>query len=164
MSDVVNVVPHAIGELGGAIQSVVGLSRHSRLRAQIRDTLVLYSAAKEHDELTDAQAALARVITLQTAELLAGLDPSRAGQRDWGGAIVGLVLTALIGTLAWAMWVPWDLRRWWWGWILIAVVVAVGLLLLAVSLSLLKKQPPKVVEPPPEETAPNDPAASAPEC
>src|SRR5450759_1477852 len=99
MSDLVNAVPHAIGELGGAIQSVVGLSRHSRLRAQIRDSLMLYSAAKLHDELHDAQGDLAGVITLQSAQLLADIDPSRAGRRDWSGAIVGFAITALVGAL-----------------------------------------------------------------
>jgi integral membrane sensor domain MASE1 len=145
MSDLMNAVPHAIGELGGAIQSVVGLSRHSRLRAQIRDSLSLYSAAKLHDELDDAQVDLARVITLQSAQLLADIDPSRAGRRDWSGAIVGFAFTALVGSLAWAMWVPWDLRRYWWGWILIVVTGGIGIVFFASAAALLKKQPPKVV-------------------
>jgi integral membrane sensor domain MASE1 len=143
MSDVVNAVPHAIGELGGAIQSVVGLSRHSRLRAQIRDSLSLYSAAKLHDELADAQVDLARVITLQSAQLLADIDPSRAGLRDWSGAIVGFAITAMVGALAWAMWVPWDLRRYWWGWILIVVTGGIGIVFLVSAAGLLRKQPPK---------------------
>ena len=143
MSDLVNAVPHAIGELGGAIQSVVGLSRHSRLRAQIRDSLVLYSAAKSHDELGEAQAALAQVITLQTAELLANIDPSRAGQRDWSGATVGFVLTALVGAVIWAMWFPWDLRRFWWGWVLLAIAALIGVVFFASAVGLLRKQPPQ---------------------
>jgi hypothetical protein len=146
MSDLVNAVPHAIGELGGAIQSVVGLSRHSRLRAQIRDSLLLYSAAKLHDELDDAQVDLARVITLQSAQLLADIDSSRsAGRRDWSGAIVGFAFTALVGALAWAMWVPWDLRRYWWGWILIVVTGGIGIVFFVSAAGLLKKQPPNVV-------------------
>jgi integral membrane sensor domain MASE1 len=143
MSDLANALPRAIGELGGAIQGFVGLTRQSRLRGQIRDSLTLYSAAKTYGDLEVAQADLARVITLQTAELLAAVDPSRARKRDWSGAIVGFVFTALIGGLAWAMWGPWDLRRFWWGWILILLTTAIGILFLGVALSLLKKQPPK---------------------
>lgn len=145
MSDLVSAVPHAIGELGGAIQSVVGLSRHSRLRAQIRDTLLLYSAAKSHEELATAQTALAQVITVQSAELLANVDPSRVGKRDWSGAIVGFVFTASIGALVWAMWFPWDLRRFWWGWILIGAATLVGIIFFVSAAGLLKKQPPKDV-------------------
>ena len=148
MSDFVNAFPRAIGELGGAVQSFLGLTRHSRLRAQIRDSLVLYSAAKAHSELHTAQADLARVITLQTAQLLAATDPSRARQRDWSGAIVGFVFTGFVGARAWVMWVPWHLQRNWWGWIPIIATVGVGFLFLAASIGLLRRQPPKeILEP-----------------
>ncbi|SRR6266550_4991581 len=145
MSDFVNAVPRAVGELGGAVQSFLGLTRHSRLRAQIRDSLALYSAAKAHSELHTAQADLARVIALQAAELLITVDPSRAGKRDWGGAIVGFVFTAFVGALAWVMWVPWHLQRNWWGWVPIIATVGIGLIFLAASFGLLKRQPPKEI-------------------
>ena len=148
MSEFVGAVPRAVGELGGAVQSFLGLTRHSRLRAQIRDSLALYSAAKAHSELQSAQADLAKVIALQSAELLIAVDPKRAGKRDWSGAIVGFVLTGFIGALAWAMFVPWHLQQNWWGWLPNIAILGIGLLLLLSSLSLLKRQPPKeIVEP-----------------
>jgi hypothetical protein len=136
-------VPQAIGEVAGAIRTSVDLTRHSRLRSQIRDTLALLAAAKEHPELEDARSDLVRVIILQSAQLWAELDPSRLGDRDWSGAIVGLVLTAGVGLFMWAMWQPWGLRAHWWGWLLLAVVALLGILFLFASLGLMRRQPRK---------------------
>jgi hypothetical protein len=116
----------SIGEFAGAIRELLGLTRHNRLRDQLRNSLELFALVQQHSkELPDASNALAEIVTLQATRLLAIVKPERARRWDWGEFVVGLVITAIA---LWGEWRLWSLQHSWWVWL---ALVALGVFLIA---------------------------------
>jgi hypothetical protein len=120
----------SVSEFAGAVRGFLGLTPHSRLREQLRDSLGLFVLAKQHPELTEATDDLVKVIKVQATRLLALVDPDRPRRWDWGTFAVGLTFTA---GLLWAEWTVWHHRNNWWGiplliftafWIVVFLIVS----------------------------------------
>lgn len=131
----------AVNEVIGAVRGVLGLSRQSRLREQIKETTELYGKVKEHDELKAAATDIARVVTSQAARLLEGAEPGSKRAWAWGPFAIGLVFTLLVGAATWGLYRLLD-RTGWWLWLGIVPLGLFSLLCLAASFSLLLEPKP----------------------
>jgi hypothetical protein len=114
----------SMGEINGMIRSMLGLTRHSRLRDQIRDTTELYELTVKHDGLADASSDLAQVINQQAKRLLE--RSSASGRRwNWASLIVCWVIAGLLSLGGYALSSHWGS---WWGTLLMIIDVFVGVL------------------------------------
>jgi len=127
-------LPGSITAFAGAIGGFLGLTRHNRLREQLRGSLDLLALAKQHSELTEATDDLVKVITVQARRLLAVVDPERPRRWDWGTFAVGIACT---GGVAWAEWILWGHRNNWWAIPLLLVVAVFLFAFLVVSFQAL---------------------------
>jgi hypothetical protein len=95
-------VSEAVGQLAGAVREVLGLTRHSRLRHQLDDTLDLYAKAKKEPELSEATALLALAIQEQSRQLLLSLLPRK--QLAWTAFLGASVVVAVAAAVDWVLW------------------------------------------------------------
>ena len=114
----------SLSDFAGALRGFVSLTRHGRLREQLRDCIGLFALAKEHPELQSATDDLVVIVTVLTARLRAVLEPERRRRWEWGTFFVGIGFTA--GT-AWVGVAIWPHRSSWWGvpalWVLASFIV-----------------------------------------
>ena len=118
----------SIGEIGGAIRAMLGLSRHSRVREQIRDTAELYNLTSTHEGLAAASENLAAVLTIQTKRLL-DIASDTGRQLNWASAIVAWAIALGLGYAAYVLWPHWG--TWWATPIFVLDVAAGGLMVIA---------------------------------
>jgi hypothetical protein len=141
------IVP-AVGDFAAAVRAFLGLTRHSRLREQLRETLDLYEKAVTRPELGKAAANLAAVIEIQSTVLLGVIArPATRRKWDWGGVAVGLAVTA---ATAWGLYHLAALRQYLWGWFVLLFVGFWATMFFFVSWSLLvgrDKAPTTQVQP-----------------
>jgi hypothetical protein len=113
-------VSASASEFAAGLRTALGLTRHGRLRGQLRDSLELFAKSKEHSELQKATEDLSHVINLEAGRLRSLVEPEKPPRKwDWGGATVGSVLAVLIAILEWRLVWP-HIAEWW------AVVLAIG--------------------------------------
>lgn len=112
----------SFSDVASAVRTFLGLSRRSRLREQLRDTLGLYVLAEGHDDLQKTREALVEIASLETSRLLVLVKDERARQWNWGAFVVGGMLAA-VGI--WGESALWPLRVNWWAWF---PLVALGFL------------------------------------
>jgi hypothetical protein len=124
----------AASEFAGAVRSVLGLSRHSRLREQIHDTIDLFEKAVGHEKLSRSTGHLSEVINFQTERLLALQTPGVPRAWAWGPFSVGIGFTAIIAVPGWF---TWRFVPHWWAWTIVVIDGLFVALFLAVSLALL---------------------------
>lgn len=87
-------ITDSVGELAGVVRSMFGLTRHNRLRDQLRDTIALYQLAAASENLEQSTSNLRQVVDLQTARLLAITSQNRR-KWAWGGSILALVIAGV---------------------------------------------------------------------
>lgn len=126
-------VSDSIGEIGGTIRAMLGLTTRNRLRDQIRDTVDLYERAAKHADLSEAAADLAQVISLETKRLLE-TSTSEGRTWNWASAIVAWVLAFACAFGVYALRTHWPS---WWAVLIIIVLGVLGLLLFLVGFTLL---------------------------
>lgn len=115
-----------------AVETMVGLSRGSRLRRSISANVDLYGRVRDHDDLRPAAFLLADLVIRQV-QLLSELGPGRGKtQRDPGAFVVGLSCTVLVALPA--LWLQGHLHQWW-GWPLIILDGLVAVLFLTSSVA-----------------------------
>ena len=90
-------VASAVGEFAGAVRGVLILSRPGRVRSHIRETLTLVDLMDGKNGLDPARTDLVRVVTIQSARLLALVDDDRPRSWDWGSALIAIVFAAFVG-------------------------------------------------------------------
>jgi hypothetical protein len=122
-----------LGSIGDAVRTAPTLTRHSRLRHQIRAALDLREKAlAQPEDLDGAIRDLTEIINFQTARLLAvtkGSSPLKPQWAAvWGGAITALICVAL-GFFFGIRNLPQ-----WWGWLIAIPSFAAALLFVLVSL------------------------------
>lgn len=125
-----------IGEISGVIRTMLGLTRHSRLREQIQGTVELYNLTSAHEDLSHASADLAELITLQTSRLLE-IASSTGRQWNWSSFIISWIFAGFFGWLAYLLWPHWGS---WWGALLFLLVTVVGGLLAIAGVGVLLQQ------------------------
>jgi hypothetical protein len=125
-----------IGEIGGVIRTMLGLTRHSRLRDQIRGTVELYELTAKYDELSGPSADLAAVLAQQTKRLLE-TSGSTGRQWNWPSFIVSWMIAGLFGFVAYVLDSHWGT---WWGILLMVVVGLAGGLFALAGLIVLFQQ------------------------
>jgi hypothetical protein len=121
-------------DIAGALRTFLGLTRHNRLREQLRDTLGLFSLAKEHAELGQVRDNLTEIATLQSQRLLALVKDDRKRQWNWGTFWVGFVFT---GLGVWGEFWLWSFHQNWWFWFPFVVLGFFDLVFVIVSLQAL---------------------------
>lgn len=112
---------------------MLGLTRHSRVRDQIRGTAELYALTVEYDGLADATSDLAQVITRQTHRLLE-LSSTTKRSWNWGALILSWAIAAGLGVGAYYLVPHWGS---WWGTVLLVIVGLIGGLFLIAGLGTL---------------------------
>ncbi len=122
-----------IGEIGGVIRTMLGLTRHSRLRDQIRGTIDLYELTSKHDALAAASSDLAEIITQQTSRLVE-TSSATGRQWNWGSFIVSWVIGAAFAVAAYYLAPNWGT---WWATLAIVVSGLAGSLFVLVGLIVL---------------------------
>src|SRR5438067_1607889 len=104
-------VSEAVGQFAGAVREVLGLTRHSRLRHQIDDTLDLFGKAKSHPELGQAAVFLGAAVQEQSRQLLVSILPGRRRKWNWSAFLGGLFVVAIAAGVDWLLW---QLSDHWW--------------------------------------------------
>jgi len=112
------------GELGGVICTMLGLTRHSRIRDQLKATVDLYEQVIKHEGLQKSSADLVQVISLQTQRLL---DSSTTVGRAWNWPAALLAWT-IGGGFATGVWQLSDAWGTWWATLIIIVLGLIGAL------------------------------------
>jgi hypothetical protein len=130
-----------IGEIGGVIRTMLGLTRHSRIRDQIRGTVELYEMTAKYEALSGASADLAQVISQQTNRLLE-TSTATGRQWNWSSFIVSWIVAALFGFFAYLLEPDWGT---WWGTLLIVIVGVPGALMVVAGLGVLLQQKSETV-------------------
>jgi hypothetical protein len=126
-----------IGEIGGVIRTMLGLSRHSRIRDQIRGTVELYDMTVRHEGLRKASGDLARVIEQQTGRLVEVAETSKRAW-NWAALIVAWIVAGAFGAGMYFLASDWGT---WWGTLLMLVFGLGGVLLFIAGLgTLLQKR------------------------
>jgi hypothetical protein len=117
-------IGESIGEVGGTIRAMLGLTQHSRLRDQIRGTTELYAATAQHPGLAEASSDLAEVIIQQTHHLA---EISSTTRRSWNWGALFLCWTIAGGLAVGGYFLA---PRWgtWWATLLTVVIGLVGVL------------------------------------
>jgi len=123
----------SFGEIGGVIRTMLGMSRHSRLRDRIRGTVELYELTIPHEALAPASADLAQVINEQASRLV---EASSSTERawNWGAFTVAWMIAGGIGVAEYFLAPHWGV---WWTVVLIVVIGVVGALFLIAGLGVL---------------------------
>jgi hypothetical protein len=128
-------IPGGVTAIAGAVRSFFGLTRHHRIREQLRDTVGLFAMVKEYPELKEAEADLAQVVKIQARRLRAVIEPERPPRKwEWGTFGVGAVCTLVLVAAEWWLW---GYRAEWWAIVLLVLVGVVILVFLIVSLQAL---------------------------
>jgi hypothetical protein len=127
-------VSAAFGEVGGALQVVLGLTRQRRLREHLGETIDLYAKAVVHDGLAGTTAHLAGLAERQATDLAA--IRTRRPQRKWafGLATIALVFAAI---LALPGYFALRAHHTWWTWLITVLDGCIVLLFVAVAVALL---------------------------
>lgn len=129
----------SIGEISGVIRTMLGLTRHSRIRDQIKGNLDLYEAMVDHEELLTASSQLAQLITRQTNDLCK-TSQQQGRQWAWGPCALAWIVA---GAFAYGAML---LTRFWgtiWGTSLIVVFWLVTAMFFAVGVALLLERKPE---------------------
>jgi hypothetical protein len=101
---------NSIGEVGGVIRTMLGLTRHSRTRNQIQANVDLYASMIPHPNLGEASSDLAEVIIEQTRHLReVSFDTGRAW--DWGAWSVSWLIMAGSAYVSYLF--RSELAKWW---------------------------------------------------
>jgi hypothetical protein len=129
-------ISNQMGEIGGVIRTMLGLTRHSRIRDQIRGTVELYEMTAKYEELSGPSSDLAEVISTQTSRLL---ETSKATGRQWNWSsfVVSWIVAALFGFFAYLLYPHWGT---WWGTPLMVIVGTVGALFTVAGVGVLLQQ------------------------
>jgi hypothetical protein len=122
-----------IGEIGGVIRTMLGLTRHSRIRDQLRGTIELYQLVEPYPDLAKAKADLASVIAQQTGRLVE-TSSATGRQWNWGAFIVCWVIAGGLGVGAYFLNPHWGT---WWATLLMVIVGMVGVLFGIAGLAVL---------------------------
>jgi hypothetical protein len=123
----------SIGEIGGVMRTMLGLTRHSRIRDQIKGNLELYETMLAHEQLLTASSELAQLITRQTNNLC---KTSRQIGRQWawGPCVLAWIVAGACGYGAVLLNHHWATL---WGTPLIVVLWLATALFFAVGVTLL---------------------------
>jgi CHASE2 domain-containing sensor protein len=126
-------ISDSIGEIGGTIRAMLGLTTRNRLRDQIRDTVALYESTAKHDALAGASADLAQVISQETKRLL---DTSNSTGRDWNFSawLVCWVISSGCAIGVYALRIHWPT---WWAVLLIVGIGLAGFLFFIAGFAML---------------------------
>lgn len=130
----VAAIGNSVGEVAGAIRTMLGLTRRNRLRDHIRELADVH-AKLLHADLAEARGHIASAITHQAAQL-ANAHTKGPRRLKWGPFVVGLVIAALAALPLYALW---PLSAWWRS-TLFVVDALVVLVLVAASISVLVEQ------------------------
>jgi len=128
-------VTGTLSEVAGAVQSVLGLTRHSRIRAQMHETVELFTLMQPHEELAAARDDLRAVIEDQAKKLLSVAQPVSRRKWAFGPAVLALIVAAIVAVPGYVCYrlagTPW------WSIVLLVVDGAAVALFVAVALALL---------------------------
>ncbi|MGH9089830.1 MAG: hypothetical protein ACRDZR_00375 [Acidimicrobiales bacterium] len=129
-------ISDSFGEIAGVLRTMLGLTRHSRLRDQIRGTVDLYDSIAVHTELSKSKEDLQKVIEYQTSRLL---EAASSGKRkyNWAALVVCWVISFLAGYGSYQIW---STLPYWWGYLIFAVVVLVGVLFFVAGIGTFLQQ------------------------
>ncbi len=133
----------ALTSISQTLGAMLGLTRHARLRRQMRDTMHLMELASKHRPLDAAYQMMAKSVEAQARDLLVLTRYQRGRKWDWAGFTVGLVITGGLGYGLWAaLWRnPWDVPSAL-QWLLLVVVGLVVIACASATLSqLLERRP-----------------------
>lgn len=142
----------ALTEIVSSAQSLLGFTRPSRLREQLRGTLDIYERTRAVPELTEATDDLGTVVTVLARRLRDAACPSTKRAWAFGPAVIVLIPAAIC--LIPDIWLAGALDQWW-AVLLTAICAAPALFFVAVAFKLLFERqpiPPEVIAAPPTGT------------
>jgi hypothetical protein len=123
----------SLGEIGGVIRTMLGLTRHSRVREQIRETAELYGETIKHEGLAESSADLAAVLKVHTKRLLDMAGTSKRSW-NWSALIVSWLVAAGFGVAGWYLPPYWGT---WWATPALVIVGLAGTLLVIAGVGVL---------------------------
>jgi hypothetical protein len=118
-------ISESFGEVAGVIRTMLGLTRHSRLRDQIRGTVELYALTSTHPELSKSSSDLAKVLEHQTGRLLEAAT-GRKRQWNWAALVFCWFVAAVCG---YGCYLIWTQLPSWWGYLIFTIPALIGFLL-----------------------------------
>jgi len=133
---ILNAMPdfgESIGEIGGTIRAMLGLTQRNRMRDQIRATLELYELTAKYEELSSASEDLAQIVSEETRRLL---ETSNATGRqwNWGAWFMSWIIAAGCGVGIYLLRVDWGS---WWATLLIVILGFAGAMFFLAGLGVL---------------------------
>ncbi len=126
----------SLGEIGGVVRTLFGLTRHNRLKTQIRESVELYGLTIQYVDLEDASKNLRNVITTETGKLV---ETSSSASRSWNwpAAFVSWAIAGFASIPELAYWSDWQS---WWKVLIMVLSTLVGLIFLIVGFGVLLEQ------------------------
>lgn len=99
-----DTVTGVVGSIGQSLGAVLGLTRHGRLRRQMRDTIHLMDLASKHALLSETERMLAQSVEAQARDLLVLTRYEPGRKWDWSGFLVGAAITGGLASAEWFVW------------------------------------------------------------
>jgi len=115
------------------IRSMLGLTKHNRLRDQIRDTVGLYRQVQKHGALTQSADNLKQLIDIQTGQLLAITQQNKRSW-NWGAAILAFLIACVFAVPAWFLY---KSEQSWWEILLLVIVLLIMVVFLIAAFGVL---------------------------
>ncbi len=136
-----SLLGEAFGQVGGLVRTAPTLTRHSRLRHQIRAALDLRERALAQKEGLDSTIEdLAVIINFQTRRLSSITTQGTSRTPQWGAS--GLALLVTLGCAALAYFLGIRSLPEWWGYLVAVVAFFATALFLLVSIAALLTRGP----------------------
>jgi hypothetical protein len=129
-------IGESIGEIGGVIRTMLGLTPNNRVRDQIRETAELYSLTIQYEGLASSSDDLAQVVDLHTKRLVEMASGSGRSW-NWAALIVCWMVAGALGVAAYFLKPHWGT---WWGTLLMIVVGFIGFLFVIAGVGTLLQQ------------------------
>ena len=140
MSDVIGSVTSAPGRVVSAVHGLLSLSRPSRLRRHLSETLVLYERTQRYDALERSSADLVEIASIQSRRLREHANSEalqeQLSKRHWPTTLTAASVAVGLAFLDRAL-IPTGNSPWW-AWPLFVVFLFITLLFLMATIQLAR--------------------------